>query len=190
MSEKRFKPEKAAKLFSEERKKILPIQEIMEILQLNREASIADLGAGNGYFAVPFAKATKRVYAVDIEPEMLNMLKEYAAEKGVSNIEYVESDLEEIQLGDGLVELVFVAFVIHEVNHIDKSLEEFRRISKPGAEIVLLEWKPEEYPEMGPPSHERIAPQDLIDTLEKNGFHASVIYENEKVYGVKALSQQ
>lgn len=186
MSDKRFNPDLAEKLFSEERQKMLPTDKIIELIRVNRNDVIADLGAGNGYFTVPFAKAAKHVYAVDIEPKMLSLLEDYADEEDVSNIEYVVSDLEDIKMGNGQANIVFVAFVIHEVEQMRKVLDEFKRILIPGGKLVLLEWKPDDNPDMGPPSHERIAPDALQEILNQNGFSASLFYENEKMYGLSA----
>jgi ubiquinone/menaquinone biosynthesis C-methylase UbiE len=186
LSDKRFNPDMAEKLFSEERQIILPTEKIIDTIHVDRNDVIADLGSGNGYFTVPFAKVAKHVYAVDIEPKMLSLLEDYANKEDVSNIEYVVSDLEDIQMGNGQANIVFVAFVIHEIERMGKVLGEFKRILIPGGKLVLLEWKPDDNPDMGPPSHERIAPDDLQEILYQNGLSASLFYENEKMYGLSA----
>ncbi|MCF6139391.1 class I SAM-dependent methyltransferase [Pseudalkalibacillus berkeleyi] len=186
MSDKRFNPELAEKLFSDERKKLLPPDEIISSIEINKGDVIADLGAGNGYFTVPFAKASQKVFALDIEPKMLDLLKEYADQENTSNIEYVVSGVEEINIDSDKVDLAFIAFVIHEVEHIEKALSEVKRILKPDGKLVVLEWKPLENPKMGPPSHERISSEKLSDILNRNGFRSSIILENEKTYGLSA----
>ncbi|MFZ3579786.1 class I SAM-dependent methyltransferase [Virgibacillus sp. DJP39] len=63
------------------RKDLLPPDKVLEHLNLNFNDTVADLGAGNGYFTIPIAKSTRDlVYAVDIEPKMLEMLKVNAGE--------------------------------------------------------------------------------------------------------------
>jgi ubiquinone/menaquinone biosynthesis C-methylase UbiE len=77
MAEKRFDPSKAQVLFSEERRTLLPVEAVVQHLELVPEDVVADLGAGSGYFTIPMAKQVKGpVYAVDIEPKMLALLKE------------------------------------------------------------------------------------------------------------------
>lgn len=186
MSDKRFNPDLAEKLFSDERKKLLPADEIICSIEINKADVIADLGAGNGYFTVPFAKASQKVMALDIEPKMLDLLKDYADQENTSNIEYVVSGVEEIKIDSNQVDLAFVAFVIHEVENIEKALSEIKRILKSNGKLVILEWKPLENPKMGPPSHERIPLEKLSDILNRNGFRSSVFYENEKTYGLSA----
>ena len=79
MTDKRFNPEKANVLMSADRMELLPPDKIIGHLVIKSSDTIADLGAGNGYFAIPMAQSRKQfVYAVDIEPKMLEMLKENA----------------------------------------------------------------------------------------------------------------
>lgn len=72
----RFKPEKAEKLLDPKRRELIPPDKVMEILDVQKSDIVADLGAGNGYLTIPLAEQTGEVvYAVDIEPKMLELLK-------------------------------------------------------------------------------------------------------------------
>lgn len=185
MSDKRFDPSKANKLFAEERRKLIPPESVLAYLQVNEGDAVADLGAGNGYFTVPIAKKTgNTVYAVDIEPKMLDLLKANANDEQLTNIQYVVSDLENIQLEANVVNKVFVAFVIHEVTDINKALGEMKRILKPGGQILLLEWEAVET-ESGPPLDHRIPSGKMIETLKENKLQAEVIHLNPANYLVK-----
>ena len=185
MSDKRFDPKKADKLFAEERRKLIPAESVLEYLQLKPGDTVADLGAGNGYFTIPMAKKTgNTVYAIDIEPKMLDLLKANAKDEQLTNIKYVVSDLENIQLEDNTVNKVFVSFVIHEGTDIDKALREMKRILKPNGEMVLLEWEAVET-ETGPPLHHRIPSEKMVEILKENGLQAEVIHLNPANYLVK-----
>ncbi|MEK4671287.1 MULTISPECIES: class I SAM-dependent methyltransferase [unclassified Niallia] len=76
----------------------------MELLELEEFENVADLGAGNGYFTLSLTKKSKMVYAVDIEPRMLKLLMERAEKENISNIRYVESNLEDIKLEKNIVD--------------------------------------------------------------------------------------
>lgn len=166
----RFNPEKAHKLHASERQKVLPAEAIVKRLGVGGDDRVADLGAGSGYFTIPAAKMTTGVvYAVDIEPKMLDMLKERAAEEKVENIQYVQSDLEHIPLPDGAVEKIIAAFVLHEVPNLERVLNEIGRLLKPGGQVLVLEWEAVEGKE-GPPLAERIPSQQLVHTLNRHGF--------------------
>ncbi|SDH86678.1 Methyltransferase domain-containing protein [Alteribacillus persepolensis] len=185
MSEKRFNPDKAELLLSDDRKERLRPDHFVD-MHFQQEDAIADVGAGNGFFTLPLAKKTNNtVYAVDIAQQMLDMLKERAGQEGCSNIQYVISDLENIRLEQNLVNKVLAAFVIHEVESIAQALAEMKRIVKPGGEIVLIEWEAVET-EAGPPLHERISSAKMKEILQENNFDAEIIQINEENYAVKA----
>ncbi|WP_156288874.1 class I SAM-dependent methyltransferase [Oceanobacillus salinisoli] len=187
MTDKRFNPEKARVLMSEDRKKLLPPDEIIKHLNVTQDDTIADLGAGNGYFTIPLARRTKKtVYAVDIEPKMLEMLRENAREELFENLFYVESDLDHIQLDDNSVNKVMIAFVIHEVPNIDKTLSEIKRILKSGGQMLLIEWEAIQT-ESGPPVHHRIPSEEMSRILKENGFDAKIIPLNQANYAIKAI---
>ncbi|MCM3716675.1 class I SAM-dependent methyltransferase [Alkalihalobacillus oceani] len=184
MAGSRFNPNDADKLMSTKRKELIPPNMVIEMLDLNMKDTVADLGAGNGYFTLPIAKGVKKtVYAVDIEPKMLEMLKVNAVEEQIDNINYVVSDIENIQLD--LVNKALITFVIHEVPNLDKALCEIKRILKPGGQLLLLEWEAVET-EMGPPLHERIPSQKLGELLRGNGFDIEVTHLNPAIYAIEA----
>lgn len=186
MTDKRFNPERAHKLMSADRRKKLPAEKVILHMNLDQNGSVADLGAGTGYFTIPLAKRTKEVFAVDIEPKMLGMLKENAKKEQLENIHYVESDLDHIQLDDNSADNVMISFVIHEVPDVNQTLHEIRRILKPGGQLFMIEWEAIET-ESGPPLDHRIPSDDLTGSLEKNGFTVELIQLNPENYALKAV---
>ncbi|WP_226577810.1 class I SAM-dependent methyltransferase [Halobacillus litoralis] len=185
MSEKRFNPEKAQKLLSEERRERMNPERLMDQLGLEEGEVTADLGAGNGFFTIPFAKRTSTtVYAVDIEPKMLEMLKERADQEELDNIHYVVSDLEKIDVADQSVTKVMVSFVIHEVGDVKQVLDEIKRITRPGGEVMFIEWEAVET-ESGPPLDHRISSGALMEILSENGFSPEFISISPENYAVK-----
>ncbi|HET7657527.1 MAG TPA: class I SAM-dependent methyltransferase [Bacillales bacterium] len=186
MAGHRFSPEKADKLLSDDRKKHLPAEEILKKMELHKQDVAADLGAGNGYFTIPIAQYTENtVYAVDIEPKMIEMLKSRAAAEQIHNIQDVTSGLEEIPIGDHTVDKVLISFVLHEVPNIQNTLDEIKRILKPDGMLFLIEWKAVEMDD-GPPLHERIPSETLGEILQKHGFTTEVLELNAANYAVKA----
>src|SRR5699024_596330 len=138
MTDKRVNPEKANVLMNADRMELLPPDKIIGHLDIKPSDTIADLGAGNGYFAIPMAKSTKQfASAAAIATKMLEMLKDNADHEQLENMQYVESDLDPIQLDGDLVNIVMISLVIHEVPDLDNSLNEINRILKPGGNILF-----------------------------------------------------
>ncbi len=77
--------------------------------------------------------------AVDLSPEMLKKAQNKAAKAGVKNIEFLQSDGTKIELEDGLVDLILLVTVFHEVGESQKVLAEFRRILKPAGKLAIVE---------------------------------------------------
>lgn len=178
----RFNPDKAGKLLDPKRKQLISPDTVMDLLGLGRDDIVAELGAGNGFFTVPIAAHTdKTVYAVDIEPKMLELLKEHASIDNIDNIKYIESNLERIPIQDGEIEKILIAFVIHEVPDRIKVYHELNRVRKQGGKIIILEWQAVKS-EMGPPLHERIPSGELKKELVENGFQVEILDLNDKIY--------
>ncbi|WP_074011044.1 class I SAM-dependent methyltransferase [Numidum massiliense] len=184
MAGHRFNPERAHKLHSPERLKLLPPETVVQKLGVTRGETVADLGAGSGYFTLPLAQATEQtVYAVDIEPKMLVHLQERATAARADNIAYVESDLEHIQLATHAVDKVIAAFVLHEVADLAQAFAEIKRIMKPDGRALVLEWMKKET-ESGPPLGERIPVETFAERAQSAGFRTDVFYPNEQHYGL------
>ncbi|WP_377891050.1 class I SAM-dependent methyltransferase [Alkalihalobacillus sp. R86527] len=184
MAGKRFKPGKADRLLDPKRKEIISPEQVISTLQLKETDHVADLGAGNGYFTLPLAEAGEKVYAVDIEKQMLDLLRNRARE--LDNIDYIVSDLENIHLPDHVVDKAIAAFVIHEVPDLTKAFAEFKRIIKPGHRLLVLEWEKIEM-DMGPPVHERMSSEEMKEVFIANGLEPDVHVYHEAVYGISAI---
>lgn len=184
--EKRFNPENAHLLYSEDRRMALPPERVIEYLRVKKDEEIADLGSGNGYFTIPLARMiNKTITAVDIEPRMLTMLKENAEREKVTNIQCIQSDLESLPFSDEAFDKVLIAFAIHEVTNPEKVLMEIRRILKPDGILLLTEWEAAET-WGGPPSNERISSDTLMAAAGRNGFSAERIRLNPAQYAIRA----
>lgn len=182
----RFHPDKADKLLSEKRKEQLPFVKIRQVMELDQHDVVADLGAGNGFFTIPIAKHTEgKVYAVDIEPKMLEILKERADKEQIENIDDVVSDLENIEIDDQSVDKVLISMVLHEVPNKEQALDEIKRILNPGGIAVFIEWEAIETEE-GPPFHIRIPSGKLTEILQSHGFETTIFKLSSTYYAVKA----
>ncbi len=186
---KRFDPKNKDKLMGTERREKLQPEKLLEYLEIHEEDSVADLGAGPGFFTIPLAKLTsKSVFAVDIEPEMLAQLRENAEKERLTNIKLLESDMERINLPDESVTRVLNTFVIHEVNDINKTIDEMKRILTHGGILLLVDWEAVETND-GPPLEIRISSEEIVHVLQENGFEAELVNSGPENYIVKAVKK-
>jgi ArsR family transcriptional regulator len=109
------------------------------LLRLMPPMVIADLGAGEGAFALLLAQQAKKVIAVDSSAKMIEVGREQALRLGVANVEYRQGDMEEIPIGDGEVDLVFFSQSLHHALHPERAVHEAWRVLQPGGRIVILD---------------------------------------------------
>jgi ArsR family transcriptional regulator len=100
---------------------------------------VADLGAGDGSFALLLAKSAARVIAVDSSTKMLEVGLEQAQRNGAKNIEFRLGDMEELPIDHAMVDLVFFSQSLHHAAHPERAVREAWRILRPGGRIVILD---------------------------------------------------
>jgi predicted methyltransferase len=122
-------------------------ERVVADLALVPGARVADLGAGGGYFTFHLARAvgpTGLVYAVDVDPEMVDFLVEQAAEQAQGNVRPVLAASDDPRLSEP-VELVFTSNTYH---HLENRVAYFsalrERALAPGGRVAIVEYRPEE----------------------------------------------
>jgi ArsR family transcriptional regulator len=100
---------------------------------------IADLGAGEGAFALLLAQRAKKVIAVDTSAKMIEVAREQALRHGIHNLEYRLGDMEEVPIRSASVDLVFFSQSLHHALHPDRALGQAHRILAPAGRIVILD---------------------------------------------------
>jgi ubiquinone/menaquinone biosynthesis C-methylase UbiE len=173
MHERRFHHSQAHRLDAPERLTWLPPDEVVQALEVRAGEAIADVGAGTGYFAVPIAKAVGSrgvVFAVDAQPEMLELLRGKLAAAGRHNIRLIRAEADATGLPESTCDLVFLANIWHEFENRALVLEEAHRILKPDGRIAILDWRPDVEREAGPPLEHRISAECAEEELAEAGF--------------------
>ena len=143
------------------------------LLRLMPPMVIADLGAGEGVFALLLAERAVKVIAVDTSARMIEVGRELALRHGVRNIEYRLGDMEELPIEDASVDLVFFSQSLHHALHPERAVQEASRILKPGGRIVvldLLKHRFEEARELYADEWLGFSEAELEAMLEKAGF--------------------
>jgi ubiquinone/menaquinone biosynthesis C-methylase UbiE len=168
--ERLFRHERAHKLDDPERLKWLPPDAVVR--QIARPgARIVDVGAGTGYFALPLSRAVLpggRVLAVDVRPEMLQLLR--ARIPAALPVALVEGEATRTTLEDAIADVVLLATVWHELDDHVAALAEMSRILTPVGRLAILDWRDDVEQPPGPPLEHRIPPAEVTRTLERNGW--------------------
>lgn len=116
-------------------------------LKLERGMTVADIGAGSGYFTRRLARkvgATGLVYAVDIQPEMLQILGEKMTAIGLSNYRPILGDLKDPKLPDSSIDIVLMVDVYHEFEFPHEMTAAIRKALKPDGRVVFVEYRGED----------------------------------------------
>jgi ubiquinone/menaquinone biosynthesis C-methylase UbiE len=109
------------------------------LLRLMPPMTIADLGAGEGAFALLLAQQAEKVIAVDNSPKMIEVGRELAARHGAKHIEYRLGDMEELPIDNAAVDIAFFSQSLHHALHPQHAIEEAFRILRPGGRVVVLD---------------------------------------------------
>jgi ubiquinone/menaquinone biosynthesis C-methylase UbiE/biotin operon repressor len=153
------------------------------LLRLMPPMVIADLGAGEGTFALLLAERAAKVIAVDTSAKMIEVGREQALRHGVTNVEFRLGDMEEVPIEDGQVDLVFFSQSLHHALHPDRALAEAARILRPGGRVVVLDLvkhRFEEARELYADEWLGFSEAELETMLEKAGFanlQSSVVHK-------------
>jgi ubiquinone/menaquinone biosynthesis C-methylase UbiE len=115
-------------------------------LGLTDGMKIADIGAGSGFYSLEAAKrvgASGRVYAVDVQKDLLERLRSVGASQGLGNIEVVWGNAEKIggtKIRESIADRVIASNVLFQIEKPDDFALEMKRIMKPGGKIMIIDW--------------------------------------------------
>ncbi len=115
-------------------------------LKLRQGQIVADVGAGSGYYTMLLRAAVGlrgRVYATDIQPEMLALIRRKIETRRLSNVELVLGTPTESRLPDGAIDLALMVDVYHELAQPQVFLQSLKRALKPDGRLVLIEFRKE-----------------------------------------------
>jgi ubiquinone/menaquinone biosynthesis C-methylase UbiE len=141
---------------------------------------VVDLGAGAGYYAIEAAKRagpTGRVYAVDVQQDVLNKLKNTAAQGGVRNIEIIWGNIEKIggtKLREGIADRVILSNTLFQVpqGERDNLALEVKRLLKSEGKLLVVDWEP------GTP----LAPKTVVPRMLAEGIFQKAGFKIEKTF--------
>ena len=140
-------------LDSNYRRKLQPPDKIIRRSGIKEGMHVLEVGCGSGAYTTFVARVVGgggKVYALDIQPEMLQQLESKLAKpenEDIRNIELVNSSAYELPFDDDSLDLVYMVTVLQEIPDRNKTLQQVRRVLKPGGILSVTEWLPDpDYP--------------------------------------------
>lgn len=141
-------------------------------LGLKPGMTACDFGCGNGFWTLPIAKVVGekgKVLAVDIQPEMLELLRTRALKASIENVEPIHSRISDPKLPEGEVDLLLMVDVYHEFSHPESMLWGIRRSLSSTGVVALLEYREEDALVPIKPLH-KMSKSQIIKEYEANGL--------------------
>jgi ubiquinone/menaquinone biosynthesis C-methylase UbiE len=179
----RFDPRKSQMLLDAERQAHWEPQRFLTRLKLKPGQHVLDIGSGPGFWTMALAEIVGPsgvVWALDVSQELLDILN---LRHPPAQVHTLQGELPHTGLPDDSFDLIWAAFVWHEVKAADVLATEMSRLVCPGGRVAVLDWRPDAAGQAGPPKHHRVAPQTVIDLLLAAGFKkAEVIWKDEDTY--------
>jgi len=169
---RRFPAERRHLLKDEERQRWLPPEPILRTVGIAPGAVVVDIGAGTGFWTLPLSQLVGpagMVYAVDVEPIMLEELGTLVREKQLSNVQVISSTEHEIPLSHAVADVAVAGFVVHEPADHAAFVREIVRLLRPGGRLLVVDWH-QKPTEKGPPLEHRLAQREVETVLSDAGL--------------------
>ncbi len=142
--------------------------DVVMALGLKPTDVVADIGAGTGYFARRFANHAGKVYAVDIDKELLAITQKNAP----ANLTVVLAAPDDPRLPVQSVDLIFFCDVLHHIENRAAYYPKLVKALKPGGRIVVIDFYKKDLP-IGPPPSMKLSEEEVIRELGDAGFTLS-----------------
>jgi ubiquinone/menaquinone biosynthesis C-methylase UbiE len=130
-----------------EREKEEQPAKLIEALKIKPGEVIADIGAGSGYYSFRLSKLVGdkgKILAVDIQPEMLDIIRKRMKEQKVSNVEPIQGTITDPKLPAGAVDTILMVDVYHEFDHPFEMTQAMVKALRPGGRMVFVEFRMED----------------------------------------------
>jgi predicted methyltransferase len=154
-------------------------EEVVRVLNLKSGENIADIGAGSGYFSVRFARKVGpagKVYAVDIDRDMLAYIKQRARRENLQNIRTILAGPHDPELTPASVDLIFICATLHDITERARYYPLLARALRPGGRAVIIDFQKRPLP-VGPSLEMKIAREDVLGEFTAAGFHLAAEFD-------------
>lgn len=154
-------------------------EKVLDTLKIAPGSTVADIGAGIGYFSLRLAQRVGpqgRVLATDIQPEMLARLSENMKKADLRNIELILCTPTDAKLPPGQLDLALLVDVYHELAHPEETMVQVHRALKLDGRLVLIKYRAEDPTVPIKPEHKMTFPQVRTE-IEPMGFRLQQVFD-------------
>jgi ubiquinone/menaquinone biosynthesis C-methylase UbiE len=154
-------------------------EKALDALGIHSGMVVADVGAGTGYMSLRMARRvgpTGKVYANDLQPEMLQKLRANSQREKLSNVETVQGTEADPKLPPNTMDLVLLVDVYHEFSQPQAMLDKIRESLKPDGRLVLLEYRKEDPSVPIRPEH-KMSVTEVKTEVEAEGYKLDQVIE-------------
>ena len=119
---------------------------LLENMNIQKDDVIADIGAGSGYHVFKMAgmAAQGKIYAVDIQDEMLAAMRQKIEKGGVSNVDLIKGGNKSVNLPDSVLDKILIVDVYHEFEYPYEIMTSLNKALKPDGKLYLIEYRKED----------------------------------------------
>ena len=152
----------------------------LRLLKIAKGSTVGDVGAGSGYMSLRLARLVGpqgRVYAVDVQPGMLQLLQQNAAKAKMTNVVPVLGGIDDPKLPAGELDLIIMVDVYHEFSQPQKMLQRMHEALKPGGRLVLFEYRAEDPDVPILPLH-KMTKKQVKTEVELEGFKQARVFDD------------
>ena len=167
-----FSAEHADWLTRPDREQTEQPEKVLDALKIPEGGTVADVGAGVGYFTWRLAKRVGpqgKVIAVEVQQKMLDLLADNLKQRHINNVEMVLGGFKDPHLPEGIVDLALLVDVYHEFSEPEAMVSAIRRALKPTGRLVLVEYRKEDASIPILPLH-KMSVEDVRSEIEPLGF--------------------
>jgi len=152
----------------------------LRVLSIQPGSTVADVGAGSGYYTVRIAQLVGpngKVYANDLQPGMLQILRSRLERERILNVDPVLGAVDDPRLPANAIDLILMVDVYHEFSEPQAMLRHMRTALKPGGRLVLLEYRAEDSRVPIRPEHKMTVAQAKLE-VESEGYTLTTVNED------------
>lgn len=165
-------------------------KKVIDQIVLNEGIMVGDFGVGSGFYCLEIANRIGddgRVFAIDVQRELLDRLKTQAQERKLENIQVILADFEKVgstKIADGFLDMAILSNVLFQLNDKESAVKEVSRVLKKNGTVLVVDWF-NSFDNLGPTNEMVFSEENAVSLFQNQGFALEKhIDAGENHYGI------